>query len=245
MRDTREQAEGGEPGAILGPDGAATLVLSLLAIAATGGLSLLAVLARVLHVGWTAHDVVQPDAAPPATPPPATPLPARQIVVLGRRLDARGRPGAVFQARLARALALWRAAGPAEIVVLGGRARGAAASEAAAGRAWLLARGVPEAAIRIEDRSRHTLENLRCYRAGFAVAGAPALLVSSRVHLARVRLMAHGLALPHSLCAAEARQAAALRLPDLLAEAFFVHWYLVGRGFARRTGNARMLRRIG
>ena len=240
MRDTREQAEGGETGAILGPDGAATLVLSLLAIAATGGLSLLAVLARVLHVGWTAPDVLQLDAAPPARP-----LPAGQIVVLGRRLDARGRPGAVFQARLARALALWRAAGPAEIVVLGGRARGTVASEAAAGRAWLLAHGVPEAAIRIEDRSRHTLENLRCYRAGFTVAGAPALLVSSRVHLARVRLMARGLALPHRLCAAEARQAAALRLPGLLAEAFFVHWYLVGRGFARRTGNARMLRRIG
>ena len=239
MRDTREQAEGGAAGAILGPDGAATLGLSLLVVAATGGLSLLAALVQVLHVGWTAPDGVQPDA------PPAAASPARQIVVLGRRLDARGRPGAAFQARLGRALALWRAAGPVEIVVLGGRARGAATSEAAAGRAWLLARGVPEAAIRVEDRSRHTLENLRCYRAGFAVAGTPALLVSSRVHLARVRLMAQGLALPHRLCAAEARRAAALRLPDLLVEAFFVHWYRVGRGFARQTGNARMLRRIG
>jgi len=237
----RDRLEPVEAEAIVGPDGAATLVLSLLAIAATGGVSLLAALAHVLHAGWSAPIALalpQPDRAPSAAR-------VRQIVVLGRRLDARGRPGAVFQARLARALALWREAGSSEIVVLGGRARGAAASEAAAGRAWLLARGVPEAAIRIEDRSRHTLENLRCYRAGFAIAGAPALLVSSRVHLARVGLMARGLGLPHVLRAAEERQAAALRLPSLLLEAFFVHWYLVGRGFARRTGNARMLRRIG
>ena len=69
--------------------------------------------------------------------------------------------------------------------------------------------------------------------------------MTSRFHVARASLMARHLGLPHLLCAAEDRlrptPSAALRL---LREALFLHWYVVGRGFARLTGNRAMLARI-
>lgn len=46
------------------------------------------------------------------------------------------------------------------IVLLGGRTPGTLESEADLGRRHLVARGVADASIIIEDSSRHTLENL-------------------------------------------------------------------------------------
>jgi uncharacterized SAM-binding protein YcdF (DUF218 family) len=106
--------------------------------------------------------------------------------------------------------------------------------------------GVPAERLRLEDRSRHTLENLRHYRDQFgASGGAPPVLVTSRFHLARSSLLARGLRLAHTPCAAEHHAAVLLRqVPRMTMEAVLIHWYVVGRGYAHWAGNHRMTARI-
>ncbi len=208
----------------LGADGAATLVLALLAAALTGGLSLVLAFWHVLRVARSAPN----DGAEEGL-----------IVVLGTRLR-HGSPGCAFLLRLDRAASL-SARLPGPVAVLGG----GRPAEADAGLAYLLERGLPPARLLAERRSRHTLENLRELRARIAPGAVPMLLVTNRSHLARALLMAAGLGFCAQPRAAEpsggmpAREW--LRLP---AEAFLLHWYVVGRGFARLTRNRRMLRRI-
>lgn len=215
-----------------GGDGFAMLALSLAVAVVSGGGSVLLALAHVWRVA----------ARTPAHADPAGGggVPGR-ILVLGMKLDRDGRPGPLYRARLDRACALLAAHPGAGVVVLGGRTQPGAPSEAQAGRDHLRARGVPDAAIRLEAESRHTLENLRLYREGFPRAGR-VVLVTSRFHLARAGLMAETLGIPHRLCAAEAE--GRTRPGALVQEAVLVHWFLVGRAYCRLSGHARMLARI-
>ncbi len=161
------------------------------------------------------------------------------------RLDAAGGPGPDYQTRLRRAAALWTRDKTTEIVVLGGRTAADQPSEAASGALFLRACDVATRAILLEDRSRHTLENLMLYRARFATATDPVVLVTSRFHLARSTILAAGLAIAHVPCAAERACRPLLRhLPLMLFEAALIHWYITGRSFARLTGNRRMAARI-
>jgi uncharacterized SAM-binding protein YcdF (DUF218 family) len=176
---------------------------------------------------------------------PADALAARRILVLGARLGEDGSIGAIYRARLERARVLAARYSGAEIVLLGGRTALGCPSEAAAGRDWLVARGILPERIRGEDRSRHTLENLVLYRQSFASSAGGVVLLTSRFHLARSSLLARALGIEHRPCAAEACfsvHSAPLRL--LLWEAFLIHWYLTGSRFARLTGNKRMTARI-
>ncbi|MGC8476411.1 MAG: YdcF family protein [Acetobacteraceae bacterium] len=218
-------------GAMVGRDGAAMLALAL----GVGVLSLgLAPLAALAGVAW--HGLRAPVA-------PAAGR-RRWVLVLGARLGASGRPGRAFRARLARAAALWAADPGLRIVILGGLRPPAPVSEAAAGRAFLLAAGVADQAIVLEPRSRHTLENLRCYRADLAPEGAEAVLVTSRPHLARSLAMAAGLGLRVVPCAAEPSPLAALHPWFWPREAMLLLWYAVGSRFAAMTANRAMLARI-
>jgi len=161
------------------------------------------------------------------------------------RLDPEGKPGPDYQARLRRAAALWTRDKTTEIVILGGRTAAGQPSEAASGAAFLHACGVATRSILIEDRSRHTLENLVLYRAHFGAATDPAVLVTSRFHLARSSLLANGLNIAHVPCAAEPARRTPLRhVPLVLFDAALIHWYVTGLGFARLTGNRRMAARI-
>lgn len=170
---------------------------------------------------------------------------AGRILVLGIRLDAAGQPTPDYRTRLARAATLHAQAGAARIVVLGGQTAAGQPSEAAAGAAFLQAHGVPAADILLEDRSRHTLENLTLYRSHFGSDGDRAVLVTSRFHLARSSLLAAGLHIHHVPCAAEQRCWPPLRhMPLMVFEALLIHWYVTGRSFARFTGNRRMAARI-
>ncbi len=218
---------------MVGADGAQMLALSCAILLATGGLSLIGPLVAVVRAGWRA---------------PSVGSEAARILVLGHRPDAGGVPSRRFVARLARAAALARSDEAAILFVLGGRTRAGVESEASLGEAWLVAHGVAREKIRREDTSRHTLENLRHYRRdhGAAALGAPVLLVSSRVHLARASMMAAQLGIAHRPVAAEAGRASSLLrdAPRILLEALLVHWYVTGRTFSRLTGNARMLGRI-
>lgn len=210
------------PEPFLGADGLATLALALLAGVATLGLSLALSLWRVLRVAQVAQ--VAPGAA-------------RWGVVLGTP------PGPVFQGRLERARALALAQPALRIAVLGGATRPGAPAEAAFGIAWLRAAGIAPDRLVAEAWSRHTLENLREFRAAVPDRGGPVILVSSRTHLARAAAMAEGLGLRVIPCAAEP-SLTWRDLGRLPAEAFLLHWYLVGRAVAQVTRSHRMLARI-
>jgi uncharacterized SAM-binding protein YcdF (DUF218 family) len=111
---------------------------------------------------------------------------ADAIVVLGAA-QYDGRPSPVFRARLDHAVGLYEAGVARYLVVTGGKAQGDRTTEAAAARAFALARGVPATDILVEDRGRTTLESLH------AVAVllrdhelSSAVFVSDRTHMLRV-----------------------------------------------------------
>lgn len=126
------------------------------------------------------------------------------IVVLGAALRPDGRPGPALARRADRGEALWRAARAegrrAKILVTGGApgARGAdAPGEAMAMRGRLLAAGLPETALIVEPRARHTEENARFSRPLIRAEGAERVtLVTDPWHMARARMCfaLHGIA---------------------------------------------------
>jgi uncharacterized SAM-binding protein YcdF (DUF218 family) len=116
--------------------------------------------------------------------------PADAIVVMGAA-QYDGRPSPVFAARLDHAVALYFADVAPRLVLTGGKAEGDRTTEAAAGRAFAIERGVPPEHILIEDRSRTTLESIRAV-ADLLEANdlGSAVFVSDRPHMLRVLRMA-------------------------------------------------------
>ena len=112
--------------------------------------------------------------------------PAGAIVVLGAaQFD--GRPSGVYAARLDHAVQLYLAGTAPYLVVTGGRLPGDRTTEAAAGRAYALERGVPPDRILVEDAGRSTLESLQSVGAILRErAIRDAVFVSDRTHMLRV-----------------------------------------------------------
>ena len=116
--------------------------------------------------------------------------PADAIVVLGAA-QYDGRPSPIFRARLDHAVELFEAGIAPTIVTTGGRAEGDRTTEAEAGRAYAIARGVPEDAIIVEDQARTTLESIRLVGGLLRSHGIrDVVFVSDRPHLLRVLRMA-------------------------------------------------------
>ena len=214
----------------LGPGGAASLGLAVLTVLGFAGLPWLFRFRQVLR-GIHGDESAFADA----------------ILVLGRRLE-QDRITRVFEVRLAHAEALWRRGLAPRIFVAGGTTGTARRSEAAAGRDWLVAQGVPEEALHLEDRSQHTLENLFNVRAEMRTSGWRTLLmVSDPLHLARAKATAEGLDLDvRCIPAADAppirgslawwRRAA--------QEAFLLHWYHTGMVYSRLIKSKSQLERV-
>jgi uncharacterized SAM-binding protein YcdF (DUF218 family) len=85
--------------------------------------------------------------------------PADAIVVMGAA-QYDGRPSPVFRARLDHAIDLYRQGIAPILVMTGGKAEGDRTTEAATGRAYAVANGVPDSAILDEDQARTTLESI-------------------------------------------------------------------------------------
>lgn len=85
--------------------------------------------------------------------------PAQAIVVLGAAQYA-GRPSGALAVRLDHALELYEEGIAPIVVVTGGRREGDQFTEAAASAAYLLARGVPESALRLESGGSNSFEQL-------------------------------------------------------------------------------------
>lgn len=95
---------------------------------------------------------------------------ADAIVVLGAAQYG-GRPSPVLKSRLDHALGLWQADRAPHVVLTGGRRPGDLISEAAAGRRYLVRRGIPNDSMMLEPAGRTSLASIR---------GAAELLTASR-----------------------------------------------------------------
>lgn len=116
--------------------------------------------------------------------------PADAIVVMGAA-QYDGRPSKVFAARLDHAVGLYFAGVAPVLVMTGGKAEGDRTTEAAAGRDFAIALGVPQDAILVEEQSRTTLESVRAVAALLAASDLHnAVFVSDRPHMLRVLRMA-------------------------------------------------------
>ena len=112
--------------------------------------------------------------------------PAGAIVVLGAA-QYDGRPSPVFEARLDHAVGLYQQGYAPLLVMTGGKQLGDRVTEAEAGRQYALARGVPDAAILLEDEGRTTLESVDGVAALLAARGVDeAVFVSDPTHMLRV-----------------------------------------------------------
>jgi uncharacterized SAM-binding protein YcdF (DUF218 family) len=117
------------------------------------------------------------------------------IAVLGAA-EYNGRPSATFQGRLRHAERLYQQGFAARIIVLGGNKPGDRTTEAAAGRSWLLEKGVPESDVIAIPEGGNTLESLRAAATFMRENGYRSMfLVSDPWHNLRIRRMARDLGL--------------------------------------------------
>ncbi len=212
----------------IGGNGLKMLLLSLIVVGLTGGVSWLAL---TFWLWWRARRYPHAVAG------------GRALLVPGVRLKACA-PNADFRVRLERAAVLWRTQ-RRPVAILGGRTSPECEqSEASAGRDYLFGCGVDAQDLLVEERSRHTLENLRFARDLFGASEA-LVVVSNRYHLPRLCIMARRLGMRLLPCAAEERGGLGFRATGrLIREAFFVHWYLAGLGWALAVGDEASLNRI-
>ena len=201
-----------------------TFLLSLLTGVATLGLSHLYVFYRVRKRATTC---------------PHTSNGSSAIAVPGHQLE-NGKVSTDYQLRLDRAAVLFQSSNNAVIRIIGGRPH-LGISEALAGSQYLLEKGIPGAAISMEETSTNTLENMKHSRDWFT-GFDEVVLVTNRYHLERLQTLASGLTLTTRPCAAE--ETFDLPLNKLLTETLFLHWYWAGRLYATVTRNQRMLDKI-
>lgn len=212
------------------------LAVASVALVASGGL---------LYVGYLVH--VTRIAYRSPTLPPASNI-ATAVLVFGKRCK-HGQPDADFRARITRATQLASGGHTQHLLLLGG---GPAPTEAEVAARELLAAGLPASVqLLLEHKSRDTLQNLRNARlllsTGEMDGGdhAPAVLLSSRYHLARCALFARNLGINHQLCAAEDRLGWRVQTGfRLLSEAAYLMWLDIGMRWARLIGHRRMLAKI-
>ena len=122
----------------------------------------------------------------------ASPDRADAIIVLGAAQYG-GRPSPVLRARLDHALGLWKTGRAPRVVLTGGRRPGDLLSEAAAGRRYLVRRGIPNEAMLLETEGRTTLASLRAAARLLRDRQDGArrvLLVSDPFHMLRLELLA-------------------------------------------------------
>jgi uncharacterized SAM-binding protein YcdF (DUF218 family) len=116
--------------------------------------------------------------------------PADALVVLGAA-QYDGTPSSVFAARLEQAKDLYDSGVAPRIVTVGGKQPGDVYTEAAAGKSYLVAEGVPAGAVVAVEVGSDTLQSIRAVADTLRADGlSSAVLVSDPWHSLRTRIMA-------------------------------------------------------
>jgi len=187
------------------------LVSGLLTLLSIVGLALTVVAADVVAFG-NAHSGTSADAA----------------LVLGAAV-LWDRPSPVFAERLRHAGELYREGRIGRIVLTGGLSPEDKLTEAEAGRQWLLAQGLPDEALILEDRSRTTLENFLFAQPLLAENGiATVLVVSDPLHMRRAMEIAERVGIDAAPAPTRTTRyrSAETQMPFLARETWFMAQYL-------------------
>ncbi|HEV8563876.1 MAG TPA: YdcF family protein [Actinomycetota bacterium] len=153
------------------------------------------------------------------------------ILVLGAA-EYGGRPSPVFEGRLDHAVLLFEQGRATKVMVLGGSRPGDSTTEAAAGREYLVAQGVPADAALAEPVGHTTLESLRAAATYMSEHGLrTAFLVSDPWHNLRIERMASDLGIEGHASATwtSAARTEQTRLEGYVRETFAYLYYRVFR----------------
>lgn len=150
------------------------------------------------------------------------------IVVLGAGLNHRDQPGPALTRRADHAAQLYADGIAPAVICTGGVGSGRSRSEADACAELLRARGVPAAAIALEEESRSTEENALYTRAIMDTRGwKTAVVVSDGYHLLRAALIFSREGIAHTTSAAASGPPLTGLLTALGREVAAFHWLLV------------------
>lgn len=214
----------------IGWDGIAMFTLSFLIILLTAGLSYFFAL-------WKTYSTAKNSSSYIAD--------ADILLVLGMRLH-KNIVNRLYQQRLDKAAELLSSHSSLSVIILGGLTGNSTITEAQAGKNFLSQKGVQVERIITEHQSRHTLENLKSAKKLITKLNATKIvLLTNRFHLYRALMLAKGFKLEATPCAAENILSYKLvNIFRILNEAFYTHWYYVGKKFAFATKNKYMINRI-
>jgi len=113
------------------------------------------------------------------------------IIVLGARIMPDGELSTTVLHRVQTALKAYQDGYGKLIIVCGAQGRDEPQTEASAMAAWLIAQGVPQSAIVVDDQSTDTIENLKNARAAMGARGLKtAIVVTSDYHVTRALWLA-------------------------------------------------------
>ncbi len=111
------------------------------------------------------------------------------ILLLGLKLNADGSPKEELTLRVQKAAQCYKQELSPLIIPCGGQTPGTPVTEAAVMQDMLLALGVPQSAIRKEDTSQITVENMRNARKVLDKENPHVLIVTSHYHALRARII--------------------------------------------------------
>jgi uncharacterized SAM-binding protein YcdF (DUF218 family) len=151
-----------------------------------------------------------------------------------------------YQQRLDKAAELLDSQENLKVIILGGLTGDATITEAEAGKQYLLSKNIETHKIITEQKSLHTLENLKSAKKLMSELKIEhTALITNRFHLHRAITFANGFKMSAQPCAAEnIFSNSPQNLLRILIEAFFLHWYIVGKAFAFITRNKHIINRI-
>lgn len=211
-------------------DGYTMLLLSLLVMIATAGISYLLCFRKIFQTAKNEIHQCEDDV---------------MVFVLGKKLK-NNKPDSEYLQRLKRAQSILSRDNTSQLIILGGKTGDATITEAQAGKSFLEKFNIDSSRIHLEEASRNTIENIKNAMSLLETKNKKIVIVSNRYHLSRAKQMANGFGLDVELCAAEEKMnMSLLSVVKLMIEAIHVHWYISGRIYAKLTNNTSMLNRIG
>ena len=188
------------------------LLLSILFVFITLGVSLLAFIAYVFYIANSNNLVTDK---------------INTIIVLGKRLT-KNTPDNDYEVRLIRAKKALEFNSKNIIYILGGNTSSSNITESKAGKKYLLTYGVNTDKVIIEERSKHTLENLKNFYKMLTDKSQKILLITNRYHMARSLIMAKGFGIKAFPYPAEDRLDYTLRnIAKIAIESFYLNFYFV------------------